>query len=80
MVALDDKGRPVWNYAGSVTFSSSDPNAAFDPTSVTFAGGYASTRVTFAAAGKQTVTVVATDDASLSGTGSVDVQPSAANV
>ena len=80
LVALDDKSRPVWNYAGSVTFSSSDPNAAFDPTSVTFAGGYASTRVTFAAAGKQTVTVVATDDASLSGTGSVDVQPSAANV
>ncbi len=80
LVALDDQNRPVWNYAGSVTFSSSDPNAAFDPTSVTFAGGYASTRVTFAAAGKQTVTVVATDDASLSGTGSVDVQSSAANV
>jgi hypothetical protein len=69
LVALDDAGRPVVNFSGSVTLTSSDAAATF-PSSVTFVNGRAVVRVVFGTLGEQTLTATS---GSIAGTGKTKV-------
>jgi hypothetical protein len=64
IVAIDFQGRPMPRYTGTATLASSD-SAAKLPSSVSFIGGRAATRVTFGTLGEQTLTV--TSDPALGG-------------
>jgi hypothetical protein len=64
IVAVDFQGRPMPRYTGTATLASSD-SAAKLPSSVSFIGGRAATRVTFGTLGEQTLTV--TSDPALGG-------------
>jgi hypothetical protein len=75
LVALDAKNRFVSTYTGTVDLSSSDAQAGFSNATVTFVAGRAASQVTFAAAGKQTITAVDKANAQLTGTGTIDVLP-----
>jgi len=55
IIAMDADKRPIAGYTGSVTLTSSDAGATL-PATVTFVGGRAVARVTFATAGAQTIT------------------------
>lgn len=69
LVALDAAGRPVLNFSGSVTLTSSDAAATF-PASVTFVNGRAVARVVFGTLGEQTLTATS---GSIAGTGKTQV-------
>jgi len=56
IIAMDANKRPMPGYAGTATLVSSDAAATL-PASVTFKGGRAVARVTFATAGSQSLTV-----------------------
>ena len=58
--ARNAQNRPVVNYSGTVTLTSSDPLVVL-PATVTFVNGYAQFKVTFNTSGTQTLT--ATDNA-----------------
>ena len=80
VVALDANGRPVSNYTGTVSFTSSDPGATL-PADYTFTAadrGFHIFAATFAATDTQTIT--ATDAASGNVTGSVSITVDAAPV
>ena len=72
VVALNDNNRPVPNYTGSVTVTSTDPDASL-PTSVTFNHGRAILQITFATTGDQSVTVTDTANPALTGTATTTV-------
>jgi len=73
--AQDTFGQPVTNYAGTITFTSSD-SAAVKPADVVLTGsegGVATVNVTFNTVGVQTLTATDTVSALKTGTGSVAV-------
>lgn len=69
LMAVDAQGRPIANFNGTATLTSSDPGAQM-PSSVTFVNGRAVARVTFTTLGAQTLT--ATSE-SLVGSGTTQV-------
>jgi hypothetical protein len=79
VVALDDGNRIVRNYTGTVTLTSSDPEATLpEPYTFTAADrGVKALTVTFGTTGSQTVT--ATDDSATPVTGSVTVSVGTSN-
>ena len=72
-VALDSAGRPVPSFTGSATVSSSDGAASLPLVEVVFRNGRASFAVTFATAGRQTVTVTSLADPAITATASTAV-------
>src|SRR5262245_38639641 len=76
VVALDENNRPVPTYAGTVHFTSSDP-AALLPDDFTLTGadrGVKAFTVSFATAGRQTLTVTDTTASDLTGSATVNVR------
>jgi hypothetical protein len=73
VAAVDAAGRPLTSLNGSATVFSSDPAAELPLIPVTFRNGRASFQVTFATAGKQSVTVRSLDNATLSATARTEV-------
>lgn len=71
--AVDAAGRPVPTFTGSATVSSSDRAASLPLIEVIFRNGRASFSVTFATAGRQTVTVTSLDNKAITATASTSV-------
>lgn len=72
-IAVDAAGRPVTSFSGSATVTSSDAGAGLPLVPVVFRDGRATFPVTFATAGRQTVTVTSLGDAAIAGTASTVV-------
>jgi hypothetical protein len=72
IVAVDVAGRLSWNYAGTVSFSSTDSHAVL-PGPATFSGGRLTASVVFNTAGSQTLTVTALTGTPISGHQSLNV-------
>ena len=72
-VAVDAAGRPVPTFSGSATVTSSDPTAGLPLVPVIFKDGRATFPVTFATAGRQSVTITSLGDVPIAGTGSTVV-------
>ena len=75
-VAVDAAGRPVPTFTGSATVSSSDGAATLPLIEVIFRNGRASFAVTFATAGRQTVTLTSLADPTITATASTSVTAS----
>ena len=75
-VAVDAAGRPVPTFTGSATVSSSDGAARLPLIEVIFRNGRASFAVTFATAGRQTVTLTSLADPAITATASTSVTAS----
>jgi hypothetical protein len=77
VVALDASNHPVFNYTGTVHFTSSDGAAAL-PADYTFVAGdhgFHTFQVTLNTPGPQTVTATDTADSSIRGTANITVNP-----
>lgn len=72
-IAVDAAGRPVPTFNGSATVASSDTGAGLPLVPVVFKDGRATFPVTFATAGRQTVTVTSLGDPAITGTASTVV-------
>lgn len=72
-IAVDAAGRPVPTFSGTATVGSSDAAAGLPLVPVAFKDGRASFAVSFATAGRQTVTVKSLDDAGVTGTAATAV-------
>jgi hypothetical protein len=70
---LDAAGRPMTSFNGTATVSSSDGAASLPLIEVSFKNGRASFAVTFATAGRQTVTVTSLTDSAITATASTTV-------
>jgi uncharacterized protein (TIGR03437 family) len=76
--AHDAQENAVATYAGTVKFTSTDPQATL-PASVTFSGGSAFAQFTLRTAGIESVTAVDSANASITGVASVSVKSAPAN-
>lgn len=72
-LAVDAAGRPLPSFGGTATVTSSDTAASLPMIEVLFKNGRATFPVSFATAGKQTVTVTSLGDAQVAGSGSTTV-------
>ncbi|MFM8494736.1 MAG: hypothetical protein ACKOEM_04315 [Planctomycetia bacterium] len=71
--ALDAAGRPMTSFNGTATVSSSDSSASLPLIEVSFKNGRASFAVTFATAGRQSVTVTSLVNKAITATASTSV-------
>lgn len=72
-LAVDATGRPVPTFNGSAAVTSSDAGASLPLIEVLFKNGRGTFTVSFATAGKQTVTVTSLGDSQVTGSGSTNV-------
>jgi hypothetical protein len=84
VTAVDPFNNPVPTYTGSIQFTSSDPQAAFSPSSYTFVAGDAGVHTftnvaTLKTAGNRTVTATDRGTSSINGSATVTVSMAAAS-